>query len=778
MDRNTRTFIIVLILYALALWIALPIQHPVIAGRDLNLKLGLDLQGGIRVLLQADLPAGQTVTPEDMDAVRTIVENRVNGLGVTESVVQIQGNDRILVEIPGIKNPEEAIATLKGTGLLEFIEVPADHPVRPGMYVRTTEGDPQPRPDIPPEALPGPDAFVYKTIMTGRELRKAEVTFDSTTGEPQVAFELKSEGAKIFKDYTAQHVGDVLAIVLDKKVISAPVIRSAIPNGRGVITGNFTVEEARSLAVQLRYGALPVPLKVVATDQVGPTLGQDSVRRSVIAGVVGVLAVLLFMLVYYRLPGLLADLALILFGLLNLSVFKLIPVTLTLPGIAGFLLSTGMAVDANILIFERMKEEIRWGKPLRPAVDAGFSRAWTSILDSNLSTIITSLILYQFGRTFGATAVKGFALNLALGVAISMFTAVWVTRTFMRFVFYRLSDEVVDNPLILDVKVPQGEPRWKGLFALVQKRKYYYILSSLVIVPGLIAMIYLTSTVGTPVKLGIDFTGGSFWEMRFDAPVQPGRVHEVLAKFGFDPVVQTLGDGRTVSIRMKDVDDETKAKLAEALRTEIGTFEERQFRSIGPAVGREVTQAAGLAVLAASLAILAFITWAFRNVGSVSHPVRFGFSAIFAMIHDVLVTVGIFAILGVFRNWEADALFLTAILTVIGFSVQDTIVVFDRIRENAPKYRGEDFETLANRSLLETIHRSLATQLNAIFVMIALVLFGGVTIQRFIATMLFGLVSGTYSSIFNAVPILVSWETGELARVIPFLKGGRPLAAK
>ncbi len=768
MDRHVRTLLVVLVLYALALWVALPIPHPTIAGRDLDFKMGLDLKGGVRVLLEADVPPDEPVDPDALDAARTIIENRVNALGVTEAVVQIQGDRRILVEIPDIENPEDAIAAIKSTGLLEFIEVPADKPVQPGQYVRTTEGDPKPRADIPAEALPGPDAYVYKTVLTGRYLRTARVTFDPTTGEPQVAFELTSEGAKIFADYTKDHVGDVLAIVLDKKVISAPVIRSPIPDGEGVITGNFTVEEARALAVQLRYGALPLPLRVIATDQVGPTLGQDSIRQSLVAGTVGVLAVLLFMLVYYRLPGLLADLALILFGLLNLSLFKLVPITLTLPGIAGFLLATGMAVDANILIFERMKEEIRRGKPLRPAVEAGFNRAWTSILDSNLSTIITSAILYQFGRTFGAAPVKGFALNLALGVAISMFTAVWVTRTFMRVVFYRLSEDVVNNPLILDVKVPSGEPRWKGLFTLVQKRKYYYIFSSLVIVPGLLAMIYLTATTGTPIKLGIDFTGGAYWEVRFDKPVQPGVVHDVLAEFGFDPVVQTLNDGRTVAIRMKPVDDETKAQLIQALRERIGPFEERQFRSIGPSIGREVTRAAGIAVLVASLAILAFITWAFRNV---PHPVRFGVSAIIAMIHDVLVTTGIFAILGILRNWEADALFLTALLTVIGFSVQDTIVVFDRIRENAPKYRGESFETLANRSLLETIHRSLATQLNAIFVMIALLLFGGTTIQRFIAVMLIGLLSGTYSSIFNAVPILVSWEMGE----IPLLsRGVRP----
>ncbi|NPA89984.1 MAG: protein translocase subunit SecD [Chloroflexi bacterium] len=770
MDRTTRTLIIVLILYAIAIWIALPIEHPTLFGRDLTLKLGLDLKGGIRVLLEADVPPGEKIDSQAMEAVRTIIENRVNGLGVSEAVVQIQGDRRIIVEIPGIENPEDAIAAIKSTGLLEFIEVPPDHPVRPGQYVRTTEGDPKPRADIPEDALPGPDAYVYKTIMTGKYLRTARVVFDPTTGAPQVEFELNNEGAKIFKDYTSKHVGDVLAIVLDKQVISAPVIKSVIPNGRGVITGDFTVEEAKALAVQLRYGALPIPMRVVAVDQIGPTLGKDSIRRSVVAGIVGVLAVLLFMLVYYRLPGLLADLALILFALLNISLFKLIPVTLTLPGIAGFLLATGMAVDANILIFERMKEEIRRGKPLRPAVEAGFKRAWTSILDSNLSTIITSLILYQFGSTFGATAVKGFALNLALGVALSMFTAVWVTRTFMRFVFYRLPNDVINNPLILDVKVPKGEPKWKGLFTLVQKRKYFYALSAAIIIPGLIAMLYLTATVGTPVKLGIDFTGGAYWEIRFDHPVLPGEVYQVLSKHGLDPVVQTLNDGRTVAIRMKPVDDELKRELMTALKEEIGPFEELQFRSIGPSVGREVTKAAAIAVLAASLAILAFITWAFRNV---PHPVRFGVSAIVAMIHDVLVTTGIFAILGIFRNWEADALFLTALLTVIGFSVQDTIVVFDRIRENAPKYKGESFETLANRSLLETIHRSLATQLNAIFVMIAILLFGGATVQRFIAVMLIGLISGTYSSIFNAVPILVSWEMGELGKIFPFLKGGR-----
>ena len=258
-----------------------------------------------------------------------------------------------------------------------------------------------------------------------------------------ITFKLKDDGATTFASYTASHIGKVLAIVLDNQVLSAPSINSAIPQGSGEITGRFTLEEANNLAVQMRYGALPVPLEVVSRSSIGATLGADSVRKSLIAGLIGLMAVLLFMMVYYRLPGLLASLALLLYALINLAIYKMVPITLTLPGIMGFLLSTGMAVDANILIFERMKEELRWGKSLRQAVDAGFDRAWTSILDSNLSTLIICAILILFGRTFGAQPVLGFALNLGIGVLVSMFTAVVVTRTLMRFIFDRAGAEAL-----------------------------------------------------------------------------------------------------------------------------------------------------------------------------------------------------------------------------------------------------------------------------------------------------------------------------------------------
>ena len=286
--------------------------------------------------------------------------------------------------------------------------------------------------------------------MTGKELDKVGVALDQF-GKPEIRFSLKPEGARIFADFTTKNVGKFLAIVLDKRVISCPRIETPITEGSGRITGKFTLEEARSLAVQLRYGALPIPLRVETVRTIGPTLGQDSIRRSIKAGTIGLLIVLSFMMIYYRLPGFLADLALIIYGLLNFALFKLIPVTLTMPGITGFLLSTATAVDANILIFERMKEELRWGRSLGAAIDAGFDRAWTSIRDSNLSTIITCAILYWFGSNFGASIVKGFAITLFIGVMINMFTAITVTRTFISFVFDLAGDWLRNKKWLLGI---------------------------------------------------------------------------------------------------------------------------------------------------------------------------------------------------------------------------------------------------------------------------------------------------------------------------------------
>ena len=463
-DRNVGLLFVVIILAVAAIWVGLPNNPgihihlgPINFDRDIKVHQGLDLQGGMQVLLAADLPEGQEIEADAMKAAMVIVKNRVDALGVAEPLVQSQGERRIIVELPGVEDPELAIATIRETGLLEFVDV-GKTTLPPGTMVATNIGGAvAPTVEITETAtitptVPVTPEQIYYTVMTGKELEldTVNVALDQL-GKPEIQFALKPDGTRTFADFTSRNVGRYLAIVLDKRVISCPRIQNAIPDGRVRITGNFTLEEARSLVIQLQYGALPVPLRVETTRSVGPTLGQDSVQRSVRAGSIGLAAILIFMLVYYRLPGFLAALALIIYALLNFALFKLIPITLTLPGITGFLLSTGMAVDANILIFERMKEELRWGRSLGAAINAGFDRAWTSIRDSNLSTIITCVILYWFGSNFGASVVKGFAITLFIGVVISMFTAVTVTRTFIRLVFDAFGERLRERKWLLGI---------------------------------------------------------------------------------------------------------------------------------------------------------------------------------------------------------------------------------------------------------------------------------------------------------------------------------------
>ena len=448
--RMARWLLVILIVLALDLWINWPGTSFLQIGtwsRDVRIRQGLDLQGGLQVLLEADVPDNVVVTSSDMQTVRTVIENRVNGLGVTEPIVQVSGTRRILVELPGFEKTEDAIALIKETGLLEFVNAGSTRLLE-GAQVMTdaraglAQAEPTPSATAATEGLtpttaPTPSETVYHTVMTGAALDTVGVGTDSL-GSPSIDFKLTSEGSKVFGEYTTANIGTYLAIVLDGKVISSPVIKNAITDGQGQISGNFTIESANQLAVQLRYGALPVPLRVARTETVGPSLGQDSLRRSMIAGAIGLGTVVLFMLLYYRLPGFLADLALGLYALTSLSIYRLLPVTFTLPGMAGFILSVGMAVDANVLIFERLKEELRAGRSLQSAVEAGWSRAWPSIRDSNISTLITCAILIWFGGTFGASIVKGFAVTLAIGVLVSMFTAIIATRTLLHLVLDRI----------------------------------------------------------------------------------------------------------------------------------------------------------------------------------------------------------------------------------------------------------------------------------------------------------------------------------------------------
>src|SRR5215218_2970720 len=378
--------------------------------RLVETKLGLDLEGGQRVEYQA-LPVGDR-SPDAgaLAVIRDIVERRVNGSGVSEPVVTTQGTDRIVVEMPGVEDPQAVRSLIGQTGQLKFVPVPQG-------AAAPTEGT----------------KVTYPPLFTGVEVESATIGADQN-GRRTVDFVLKSAGAKLFADYTRAHIQEPFAITLDDVVISAPVIQNEIPNGQVQISaggaGGFSVKDAQDLVTVLKFGSLPFPIKELSNETISATLGEAFLRQSLLAGAIAILLVIFFMLVHYRLPGVVAGFALIYYSLVVYAVFRLIPVTLTLAGIAGFVLSIGMAVDVNILIFERMKEELRVGKSLPAAVEAGFSRAWNSILDSNVSSLITATILYLFG----SSVIRGFALVLILGVLVSMFSAITVTRTILRVV--------------------------------------------------------------------------------------------------------------------------------------------------------------------------------------------------------------------------------------------------------------------------------------------------------------------------------------------------------
>jgi len=431
MNKKTVKLVGIITLALLAIWVDIPKNSDIsianVINRDIDIHLGLDLVGGVQALLEADLPPETEVSQAAMDTARTIIENRSNGLlGVGEAIVQSAGDRRIVVELPGETDPEAALKVLGETGQLEFVhigDINSDQAKSLQDALLLTDYPAQPE-DI------SDGQMVFHTVMTGDHLSNVGAQRDNV-GNYEVDFQLDTEGARIFRDYTSQNVGGFLAIVLDKKVISIPRVNGAITGGRVSITGNFTLEEATDLAVKLRYGSLPIPLKVLESRTIGPSLGQDSLQKSLVAGLIGFGLVVIFMAGFYRLPGLLADVALLLYAAVVFALFKLIPVTLTLPGIAGFVLSIGVAVDANILIFERLKEELKTGIRLHKAIDLAWNRAWPSIRDSNLSTLITCAILFWFGSAFGASMIKGFAVTLALGVGVSLFTAINVTRTLL-----------------------------------------------------------------------------------------------------------------------------------------------------------------------------------------------------------------------------------------------------------------------------------------------------------------------------------------------------------
>jgi preprotein translocase subunit SecD len=411
-------------------------------GRDVSIRLGLDLQGGIQVLLRS---ADPDATADEIATAARVIEQRVNALGVGETVVQQAGNNRIIVELPGVANPEQAIETLRGTGRLEFID-PQGQYLADGTIVRTSSS---PNPPQLAESDTVTDVTslgpIYQSITDGADLDTSAVQPTFSQGgalgsRPAVSFAFRGESARRLASFTAANVGRPMCIVLDNVVVSCPVINAALTDGSGIIEVSTEADRNR-IFNQLKYGALPVPLVIETSRTVTATLGRESVAASITAGVVGLAVVAAFMILFYRGPGVVATVALIIYTIISFAIYRLIPITLTLPGIAGFILSIGLAVDANVLIFARLREEYRRGRDIRSALELGFVESWPAIRDSSVSTLITSIVLFMFGNSFGVSLIKGFALTLGLGIVISLFTAVVVSRTFLRLLLPLFSDE-------------------------------------------------------------------------------------------------------------------------------------------------------------------------------------------------------------------------------------------------------------------------------------------------------------------------------------------------
>lgn len=808
----------------LSLLIALLTVAALVAAVLVKPKFGLDIRGGARVVLEADiskLPQGRQWDRETRQAVHQTIENRVNANGVSEPVITTKGDRQFVVEIPSIRNEEEVLEQLQttaqlqffystdwitnrnqlgryqigreqGTGNRELYQITdtstkqtfrdlfqINQELRSLLDKGKTAGAtaketplPAPLPDLSAArgltSAPIADADIKRLNELAEETRAfngfigsarleldgsdilptARSGFDTSGQGAVVEIEFNDRGRQKFANFTRDHTQDILMIYLDGRILTAPNIHEPILNGRAQVSGFSTLKEAKGIADLLNGGSLPVPLKIIQLQSVEATLGNSAVFQSFIAGLIGLGVVAVFMIGYYKLPGVVAVIALLLYTLFSYAVFVLVPVTFTLPGIAGFILSIGMAVDANILIFERTKEELRAGRPLRQAIEAGFGRAFSAILDSNVCTAVTSILLYYLGTG----AVRGFALTLLIGVAISMFTAITVSRTLLLL--------LVNSGIGKDTSAwgvdRQINPKWN----VVGRRMLFYGISAAVIVPGIVFALM------GGFKPGIDFTGGSELTLKFPATTTINRsaLEKAIAAQGIeDPAAQLTG-GDTVFVRLpkpkgkSEITAQEADKIVEGLQSQFPGVTKGGFESIGSAISSELTRNALTSVLYSSIFIVVYMAFRF-GVGGFRNGLKFGASAIIAMLHDVLVLVGLFCFLGYILNWKVDSLFVTAALTVIGFSVHDTIVIFDRIRENVRlRSRGDEFAEIVNDSINETFARSIFTSLTVVITLFALLVFGGAVIRPLNAALLIGIISGTYSSIFNAAPLVVDWE--------------------
>ncbi|WP_030314927.1 protein translocase subunit SecD [Streptomyces flavochromogenes] len=734
--------LLALAVVALSLWITLTTPP----------RLGLDLRGGTRIVLQTE--DGPTVRADAAatDRALEVLRKRVDGLGVAEPSLARSGERRIVVELPGLRDPRQAAEVIGRTAQLTFHAVTgeAQRPAGPAA----TNGTARVLAD--PDA-PGRFLDLAAPVLTGDGVKSAEAVLDTTSGRGwTVDLSFRGRAADTWARLTGAAAcaapGDParrVAIVLDDRIVSAPAMQTGVPCGSGIgggsaqITGGFSGQDARDLAALVQGGALPVPVTTIEQSTVGPTLGAEAIRASAWAAVIGLACTGIFVMVVYRLLGVLATAALLLYGLISYAAVVALGATLTLPGLAGFVLAIGIAVDANVLVFERAREEYAalgraaTGRDLRRPLTTAFGKVWSAVADSHVTTLLAAGLLF----VFATGPVKGFGVTLAIGVVTSLLTAMVITRIFadlaLRLPAVRRRPAVTGMAGLgrLRTRLTRRVPR-----LMAHRRRWLLSCAGLL-------MVALAGIGARGMEFGVEFTGGRVVQYTAERPVDADEARAAVAKAGFpDAVVQTTGDS-DVSLRVRESGDGEQREIREALTRVAGPVEVERDDLIGPSLGGELRTHALLALGLAVAAQLLYLTVRFRWT--------YATAAVAAMTQDVLLVIGLFAWLGK----PVDSVFLAALLTVVGYSVNDSVVVLDRLRELRRRGGGVPLADLADRAVAQTLPRTVNTGMGALFVLVALAALGGDSLTDFSVALLAGVVLGMASTVFTAMPLAVALET-------------------
>lgn len=680
---------------------------PSVLDTDNGIRLGLDLVGGSRIVYEAEIPDGynQANLADDMNSLQKVIRQRLTDKGFTEATVTLTGDNRVTVEIPQITNPEEAVQTLGTTAQLTFIDADG------------------------------------KEWLTGSDIKKATYGYGRPTGNEvtdvhYVQVQFTSEGQKKFAEATGNIAArtdgtNIMAIVMDNQVISSPSVSSQIDSDSCVISGSFTRDSASELADLINAGQIPFSLKQVELRSVGPQLGADAMRTSLIAGAIGIVLVMLFMLIVYRIPGLVASIALCFYMVLEALIFSLVRVNLSLPGIAGIILSIGMAVDANVIIFERVKEELKNGKTVKSAIDSGFKRAFTAILDSNITTLIACAVLFFLGTG----TIVGFATTLGIGVIVSMFTALTVTH----FLLNRMVDFRIRNPKAYGLRDREAG---KQRFAILKNFKIFGGISALLVVTGLVALILLPFGKNL-FNLSIDFAGGTEMEFNMHTEVTQDVQTEVSGLFkdatGVDASsVTSSGDGNEdVLIRSTSITSEQRAAVIDKMleKYSLADTDILNNNDVSASIGSDLQRSAVICSVLAIVLMMLYITFRFEMTS--------GMAAVCCLMHDLLIMLSVY----VWLQIPLDSNFIAAALTILGYSINASIIVFDRVRENLRTARREDFASVAERSVWQTMGRTINTTLTTLFTIGMVFILGVPSLKQFTLPLIVGILAGGWSSV-------------------------------